>query len=137
MNTTPMKTIPHQFRVERDLAFGPDTIHLYLYGRLPDGRVAIPESTITMRVIERDAAPGHHQPILTTNHEAIQSLMDELWHLGIRPTEGHGSTGQLAATEKHLDHITQLLDKTLLTTLNVVNAGVLAQHAQATAPAAS
>ena len=43
-------------------------------------------------------------------------------------TEGHGSTGQLAATEKHLTHTTALLDQTLKTVMNVVNASLLTQH---------
>lgn len=32
-----------------------------------------------------------------------QILMDELWRCGIRPTEGTGSAGSLAATERHLE----------------------------------
>ncbi len=35
--------------------------------------------------------------------DELQQLMDELWHVGIRPSEGTGSAGQLAATQKHLD----------------------------------
>ena len=34
-------------------------------------------------------------------HDA-QTLMDELWRCGLRPTEGTGSAGSLAATERHL-----------------------------------
>lgn len=41
-------------------------------------------------------------PTLTISNEAAQALMDELWACGIRPTEGTGSAGSLAATEKHL-----------------------------------
>jgi hypothetical protein len=45
--------------------------------------------------------------------EGPQFLMDALWRLGIRPKEGHGSTGQLAATEQHLNAITQTHDRLL------------------------
>ncbi len=31
-----------------------------------------------------------------------QVLMDDLWNCGIRPSEGAGSAGSLAATERHL-----------------------------------
>ncbi len=34
---------------------------------------------------------------------AAQVLMDELWNCGLRPTEGTGSAGSLAATQKHLE----------------------------------
>ena len=30
------------------------------------------------------------------------SLIDELWSAGLRPSEGTGSAGSLAATERHL-----------------------------------
>ena len=42
-------------------------------------------------------------PTLTLEGSAGQSLMDELWRCGLRPTEGTGSAGALAATEKHLN----------------------------------
>lgn len=35
-------------------------------------------------------------------HHAAQALMDQLWNCGIRPTEGSGSAGSLAATQRHL-----------------------------------
>jgi len=34
--------------------------------------------------------------------EQAQNFMDELWRVGFRPTEGSGSAGSLAATERHL-----------------------------------
>lgn len=37
---------------------------------------------------------------LTT--EEAQQLCDELWNAGVRPSNGEGSTGQLAATQHHL-----------------------------------
>jgi len=41
-------------------------------------------------------------------HEA-QQLMDELWQCGLRPTEGTGSAGSLAATQHHLDDFRKIL----------------------------
>ncbi|HLP07915.1 MAG TPA: hypothetical protein VK178_07095 [Opitutaceae bacterium] len=35
--------------------------------------------------------------------EEAQQFMDELWRVGIRPTEGAGSVGQMAATTRHLE----------------------------------
>lgn len=121
-----MNTVPFQFRVQRDLSFGPDTYRVHLYARMPDGRIAIPEAAVTMRILEPEDTT-RSEPVLNVGKEALQALIDELWHLGIRPTEGHGSTGQIAATEKHLDHTTHLLDQTLKTVLNVVNASLIAK----------
>lgn len=41
-------------------------------------------------------------PTVTLRDEMAQQLMDELWAAGLRPTEGTGSAGSLAATERHL-----------------------------------
>lgn len=41
-------------------------------------------------------------PSFTLSPEQAQLLMDELWNCGLRPTEGSGSAGSLAATQEHL-----------------------------------
>ena len=38
-----------------------------------------------------------------------QALMDRLWKAGLRPTEGSGSAGALAATERHLTDMQTLV----------------------------
>ena len=35
--------------------------------------------------------------------ENAQTLMDDLWQAGIRPTEGAGTAGSMKATQKHLE----------------------------------
>jgi hypothetical protein len=40
-----------------------------------------------------------------------QVLMDSLWDCGIRPTDGTGSAGSLAATQRHLDDMRNLVGK--------------------------
>ena len=53
----------------------------------------------TMRpLIEGQAIP----PALNISESEAQQLCDALWEAGIRPTNGAGSTGQLAATQEHL-----------------------------------
>lgn len=42
------------------------------------------------------------EPAIRMEHEDAQRLMDELWQAGLRPSEGTGSAGSLAATERHL-----------------------------------
>ena len=41
--------------------------------------------------------------------DAAQELMDSLWDCGLRPTEGAGSAGQLAAVKAHLDDMRTLV----------------------------
>jgi hypothetical protein len=43
------------------------------------------------------------EPMLQLSPDEAQVLMDDLWNCGIRPTEGTGSAGALAATQRHLD----------------------------------
>jgi hypothetical protein len=42
------------------------------------------------------------RPAMRLRTEEAQRLMDELWNAGLRPSEGTGSAGSLAATERHL-----------------------------------
>lgn len=50
-----------------------------------------------------------HAPFMRLDFTAAQLLMDELWHCGLRPTEGSGSAGSLAATERHLQDMRKLV----------------------------
>lgn len=42
------------------------------------------------------------EPTVKIDFDAAQQLMDELWRCGLRPAEGRGSAGAMAATENHL-----------------------------------
>ena len=56
-----------------------------------------------------------HEPSLILEPGNAQCLMDDLWHAGLRPTEGTGSAGSLAATQKHLEDMrTLVFDKTIV-----------------------
>ena len=42
------------------------------------------------------------EPTFRLHTEEAQDLMDLLWNLGLRPTQGKQSVGQLEAVERHL-----------------------------------
>jgi hypothetical protein len=44
-------------------------------------------------------------------NDDAQTLMDDLWRAGLRPTEGAGSAGALAATQRHLEDMRTLVFK--------------------------
>lgn len=44
-----------------------------------------------------------YEPLFRIKKSEAQILMDDLWNAGIRPTEGAGSAGSLAATQNHLE----------------------------------
>ena len=55
-----------------------------------------------LTMVSCEEGPAINQPTLTISTEEAQFLMDELWRCGLRPSEGTGSAGSLAATERHL-----------------------------------
>lgn len=48
---------------------------------------------------------------ITIEPEAAQRLMDSLWDCGLRPSQGKGSAGAMAATERHLEDMRRLVFK--------------------------
>jgi hypothetical protein len=47
-------------------------------------------------------------PCATLSEAEAQGLMDSLWDAGIRPAAGHGSAGERAAMEKHLNDMRRI-----------------------------
>lgn len=58
-------------------------------------------TSCVLEQVERNTVPATETGIRFTREDA-QRLMDELWGVGLRPSEGSGSAGSLAATERHL-----------------------------------
>jgi hypothetical protein len=52
-----------------------------------------------------------YEPSFYLSTEAAQTLMDDLWQAGLRPTEGTGSAGALRAVERHLEDMRRLVFK--------------------------
>lgn len=66
---------------------------------------------IKLRALTEEDMMREHLPTFSLQPEDAQQFMDELWRCGIRPTEGAGSVGQLAATERHLADLQRLVFK--------------------------
>jgi hypothetical protein len=49
------------------------------------------------------------EPSLRLTRDAAQQLIDNLWQCGLRPSEGTGSAGALAATQEHLKDMRRLV----------------------------
>jgi hypothetical protein len=75
-----------------------DGIELWVAQRLDGGRTAIAQPLVMVEVDVGIYAP----PTMLLKHDTAQQFMDQLWLCGVRPTEGTGSAGALAATERHL-----------------------------------
>lgn len=80
-----------------------------------DGTVAFPAKPLEMHAYSRSdlaATAFEPQPIMRVDKDALQQLMDELWRVGIRPSEGAGSAGAMLATQRHLEDMRALVFKT-------------------------
>ncbi len=82
-----------------------DVIELVMYQRTTHSddvvKLAVAQP-VEFKTRDENTAPYEPAPMLSLQVEDAQRLMDELWHVGLRPTEGTGSAGSLAATERHL-----------------------------------
>lgn len=86
-----------------------DVIELAIIKRNTNGNIAIAEPLI-MRTLDKSEII---QPTLSLRIDEAQIMIDELWRVGLRPSEGTGSAGSLAATERHLKDMQTITMKIL------------------------
>ena len=67
---------------------------------------------VTMKVLTAEHEGMEYPPAFELADEQAQQFIDELWRVGFRPSEGSGSAGSLAATERHLADMRALVFKT-------------------------
>ena len=60
---------------------------------------------------DEDGGYSPHAPTLRMDYGLAQLLMDQLWKCGLRPKEGAGSAGAMAATERHLADLQKLIER--------------------------
>lgn len=73
------------------------------YEKFEDGSVSVGELTFSP-VATGAIVP----PTCALEETAAQSLMDDLWACGLRPTEGRGSAGAMEATREHLQDMRKI-----------------------------
>jgi hypothetical protein len=86
-------------RIARDELNWNDLVSLLFYVRYPDGGVAVAQPLTLVPHAEGQA----YEPTVRLEREIAQVMIDRLWDCGLRPSEGTGSAGSLAATQKHLE----------------------------------
>lgn len=80
-----------------------------LYGYDQHDRQRFAAQPLMLQAVEEGVM---HEPFMKLPYEDAQRLMDELWNCGLRPSEGSGSAGSLAATQRHLEDMRSLVFKT-------------------------
>lgn len=74
-----------------------------------EGELMAVARSVTLEKLTREEHGDQFDPTLRLETRAVQSLMDDLWRAGVRPSNGEGNVGQLAATEKHLEDMRKLV----------------------------
>ncbi len=106
-----------KFRVARDELFDP-TIGIRFWSKSTDGSsVILPEPIVMKQHKIEDVGYTGRGADISLWPSSAQQLMDELWNVGFRPSEGTGSAGSLAATQRHLGDMRSLVGKLLKTEL--------------------
>lgn len=82
------------------------TVDLYLFDRSDLDHRDRKRIQFEATVLGDDALVS--EPSISLSEITAQRLMDQLWNCGFRPTEGSGSAGALAATQKHLDDMRKI-----------------------------
>lgn len=86
-----------------------DSISFFLRERYSDG-VSFGQPIVMKAMTEADQMVVP-EPTFTLHVSEAQNLMDKLWDCGLRPSEGSGSAGAMAATQKHLEDMRTLVFK--------------------------
>jgi hypothetical protein len=76
-----------------------------------DGKLYAFATELMMTHYEKEDMGKEIFPTFSLEPEDAQALMDDLWNCGLRPSEGTGSAGALAATQKHLEDMRKLVFK--------------------------
>lgn len=92
-----------RFRATRDAIWG-DNVELcgWLETTRDGVRTCAIAQPLQLVVPKDDGLTYETAPFVSIHRDSAQALMDELWSIGLRPSEGTGSAGSLAATERHL-----------------------------------
>ena len=67
---------------------------------------------VAKNIVLEEVEPGTRiEPSLVLDDKGAQSLIDDLWGAGYRPTDGAGTAGSMAATQKHLEDMRKIVFK--------------------------
>ncbi len=91
----------------RESIFG-DEFSFFLKHRSEDGRIFL-AAPLVLEELKQEDCVLTPRPTFVLRPEEVQALMDSLWDCGLRPSEGSGSAGAMAATQKHLEDMRTLV----------------------------
>jgi len=95
-------------RINAGLNWAMDVIDLHLFERHGDGKLTVC-SSIEMTTVE--AGTGIIPPYepIHLSRAAAQELIDQLWAIGVRPTDGRESSAVVSAKDEHIKDLRLVL----------------------------
>ena len=106
-----MNNKPLQIRAQRNHGWG--TVDVAVFTEQWINGHSTGRDLMRPGVLEPYVQGDKFEPTFRLQDGEAQQFMDELWSQGVRPSNGAGSTGQLAATEKHLEDMRSMSTKLL------------------------
>lgn len=88
-----------------------DSFEFLLVDKSPSGTAI--GNAVEMRTVSEGAIAEETYPTFRLSYDAAQVLLNELWNAGLRPQDGSGSSGEIAATQKHLQDMREIATKLL------------------------
>ncbi len=89
-----------KFEVMRNPLWSGAGLEIHIYQPANDSRHGCVARPVQFEPL--DEGMMRPAPALPLTEDEAQQLCDALWEAGVRPTNGAGSVGQLAATQEHL-----------------------------------
>jgi len=80
---------------------------------------AIAEPLVLRTILKGTEEEGFsHSPFVNISNASAQHLLNQLWNLGFRPSDGVASTGQLESLKNHLEDMRLIVGDKLKIDLN-------------------
>jgi hypothetical protein len=95
-----------QIHVSKQDRFLTNTLAFYIH-EIREGNRAVGEP-VTMRTVT-EAMSDTAGPTFELSYQSAQHLMDALWDVGLRPSEGSGSAGALKQAEDHIASLKKIV----------------------------
>ncbi len=93
--------MPQEFHLHQNFACGGFSLHVIHRGGPLGSDIGVARELIFDRLAD-DSSAHYTPPVTVIRHDEAQQLMDELWRVGVRPSEGTGSAGSLRQAEAHI-----------------------------------
>lgn len=101
-----MATLDFDFWISKDIIHQRYDVSVVLDHKHGKYAVAMP---LTMKTPTEEDQGAYLHPTMSLTKESAVRLMDAMWEVGIRPSNGEGNAGELAATKHHLDDMRKIV----------------------------